>query len=73
MPDSIIVYRNPVEKMFWEQGGFGHALIFGAAMLVTFLVVFWLVEQIKSNNKASVPVALTLSIIAGCIAVWLTL
>ncbi len=73
MPDSIIVYRNPIEKMFYEQGGFGRALIFGVVMLIVFMAVYFLLDKIKRDNKFSVPVAMVLSIVAGCFAVWFTL
>ena len=46
MSQSIIVYRNPAEQMFWE-GGY-------ALPLITFLVVFFVC--ILLAEKAMVPV-----------------
>lgn len=40
MQESIIVYRNPMEKAFWE-GGYAHPMTFFAVvMAITFFITF---------------------------------
>lgn len=49
--ESIIVYRNPGEKWFWEGG----AIIVGGVVLVFFIsftVLHWLFALIKRREMA---------------------
>ena len=55
MQDSIIVYRNPLEKAFWE-GGF---LLPCLAMAVVFVLVFYFLlcflEMITKKKASFMP------------------
>ena len=48
MSDSIIVYRNPLEKAIWENGNdtFIGVFIFGILAVFTFGVISWVLELI---------------------------
>lgn len=50
MQDSIIVYRNPVEKAIWENPL--PILWFGAVMFVTFCIIFFTCKLI--HNKCMI-------------------
>ena len=51
MQDSIIVYRNPLEKAVWEH--MGSIALFAIVMLVTFLVTYHICDCLyaKYLNK----------------------
>jgi Na+-translocating ferredoxin:NAD+ oxidoreductase RnfE subunit len=55
MSESIIVYRNPIEKMFWEGGYQSVALILLAIIisLVVFYFVVWLLRKITGQKWRS--------------------
>ena len=40
MDDSIIVYRNPLEKAFWESNMLPVIAVFIIVMLIVFVVVY---------------------------------
>ena len=64
MQDSIIIYRNPGEKWFWEQGGF---LQIGVLVIV-FLVAFWItlkVAEYTLPEKHFAKYGTTVAIIDG--------
>lgn len=47
MSDSIIVYRNPLEKAIWENGDvIIGVFIFGILAVVAFGVISWTLELI---------------------------
>jgi hypothetical protein len=47
---SIIVYRNPAEAMFWE-GGYAFPLIGGLAVgLLLFVVLHWAAGKLTKNR-----------------------
>lgn len=45
--DSIIVYRNPLEKMFWENSGtyLPFMLVFAVLSVITFIAVHKLITH----------------------------
>jgi hypothetical protein len=45
MNESIIVYRNPIEKAFWEGGYALPMLGFAFVMGITFLITFKSLEK----------------------------
>lgn len=81
MPDSIIVYRNPMEKMFWESmtnGGFTTFLLFGAVMGVTFCALYFGITKVTGKGTWRgddgdwiLGFSLVLSFILACVAVWM--
>lgn len=75
MQDSIIVYRNPVEKYMWENVGtmFPQILLFIVAFFIVYGLVYWAVSKIpactRDGNVCSVVAGIAGS--AGAIAaVW---
>lgn len=47
MSDSVIVYRNPLEKAIWENGDvIISVFIFGILAVVAFGVISWVLELI---------------------------
>ena len=58
--DSIIVYRNPMEKAMWESGNMHLVPIFAVAMGITF---FWFTKLWKSFISV---VGISLSGFYGC-------
>ena len=51
---EIIVYRNPAEAAFWHSmsnGGFFTFLLFGVAMLVSFLVLYFGITKITGKGR----------------------
>jgi hypothetical protein len=80
MQDSIIVYRNPMEKMFWESmsnGGFTTFLLFGAVMGISFCILYFGICKVTGKGKWRndggdwiLGVSLVLSFILACAAVW---
>jgi hypothetical protein len=77
MQDSIIVYRNPVEKMFWEGGGMQIMGAFLIAFLVAFGITFGIIRLFYRKQwnppmwTATVPICI--GIVAGLFAAWHTL
>jgi cytochrome c biogenesis protein CcdA len=45
MSDSLIIYRNPMEKAFWENGGMFYVIIFAISMGVTFVLTYFLLKK----------------------------
>lgn len=77
MQESIIVYRNPVEKMIWENPL--PILWFGAVMFVTFCITFFICKWIhnkwirckngyRRNDLWILWVAFPVSILCGILA-----
>jgi hypothetical protein len=78
MQDSIIVYRNPVEKMIWENPL--PIFCFGIVMFVTFCIVFFTCKFIHNklmknrygksrfNDMWILWVAFPVSILCGILA-----
>jgi hypothetical protein len=74
MQDSIIVYRNPMEKAMWESGNMHLGIIFAITMGITFFLVYKGLEKI-TGEKWNQPnwflwVSGTLGVIAGVAACW---
>jgi hypothetical protein len=40
MQDSIIVYRNPLEKQMWEGNGMAYMGLFFVVAIVSFMLVY---------------------------------
>jgi hypothetical protein len=55
MQDSIIVYRNPMEKMIWEGGYLFPILVFAIVMGVSFFGIYKFLEYIF-NKRWNQPV-----------------
>lgn len=51
MPDSIIVYRNPIEKAFWEGGYAIPMMCFALAMGISFIVTFKILEKVFGRQR----------------------
>lgn len=74
MQDSIIVYRNPSERDFYEGGYAPAMLAFALAMGVTFAIVYFILKALfKRKYGWNEPtwflwVAGTIGTIVGCIA-----
>lgn len=48
MQDSIIVYRNPMEKAMWEgmqNGGFGFIVLFVVAFFIGFGITYFIISK----------------------------
>ena len=46
MDQSIIVYRNPMEKYFWEHHGFGYMILFAFTMFISFCIAYTIIKKI---------------------------
>lgn len=78
---EIIVYRNPAEAFFWQSmsnGGFIVFLMFGAVMLVSFLVLWFGITKITGKGRWRGDggdwvrgTCLAASFVCACLAVWL--
>jgi hypothetical protein len=69
MPNSIIVYRNPIEAAFWESGMLIPIMVGCVAWFAVFLASNQLAEllwkQLRKNSRNwQMPVAITY----GCMA-----
>lgn len=53
MQDSIIVYRNPMEKAFWESMQNGGALVF-VSFIVTAIFVTWAICQLDKRHNSNI-------------------
>lgn len=53
MQDSIIVYRNPLEKMIWEGGYLFPIIVFAVVMLVSFIGVYKFLQYIFKREHVS--------------------
>ena len=81
MQDSIIVYRNPIEKAFWESIMSGNGLF---TMIIVFIVVallswigsyyifHWIAKRLHYSKNADTFCGLGASIVAG-FSVWLVI
>ena len=50
MQDSIIVYRNPLEKAIWESNVLPIAIMFAVVMGVVFFLVYKSLEKITGKT-----------------------
>lgn len=49
--DSIIVYRNPMEKAFWEGGYPFPMMLFIVVMAVSFFLTYKLLEKLFNGGR----------------------
>ena len=49
--DSIIVYRNPIEKQFWESGFSSDIILFTFVVLGVLVMMVGLSEMFKIGSK----------------------
>jgi len=80
MQDSIIVYRNPLEKAMWEgmSGvGFSTLLLFAAVMFFSFVALYFGITKVTGKGKWRVDggdwvlgFSLVVSFLVACGAVW---
>jgi len=81
MSDSIIVYRNPLEKTFWEgtMGGNGNTLLFIIVFIVVAILSWvlsyhifqWLANRMGCKpDNSNAFCGLLATIIAGVLAFW---
>lgn len=82
MQDSIIVYRNPLEKALWEgiMSGNGNILLFIIVFIVvallswvmTYHATIWIANRMGIREyKASPFCGILATIIAGVLAFWI--
>jgi hypothetical protein len=78
MSDSIIVYRNPLEKALWE-GDYATTIVPIIFGLIVFGVVAWvgvtIVDRLRLSYKTqqiAMQGVLVLASIAGLITIWLS-
>ncbi len=74
--DSIIVYRNPLEKQFYESNGPAITFVFALVMGVTFLVTYKLLIVACKIPSYRVPswiiwTAGVVSVVVGFLVIWL--
>lgn len=50
MTDSIIIYRNPAEKAFWEGGYATPFIVFIIVMAVTFFTTYQLLKLVTGKR-----------------------
>jgi hypothetical protein len=81
MPESIIVYRNPMEQRFWESvmnsdGMFTMFIVFIVVALLTWIgsyhIFNWIAKRLSHSNDSDTFCGLGATIVAG-ISVWLVI
>lgn len=72
MPDSIIVYRNPLEKMFWESNNSFLVIVFAASMFFSFVAINFLLQIAFRNSRKdySVEISMAVSLVVACLVTY---
>lgn len=72
MPDSIIIYRNPFEKMFWENNGPIYLILFLVVFFAVFSGSYWIHKrcQTKTWKDPNPAFSIILGIVVSFVSVF---